>query len=1005
MTTTHAETLRTLITVPVCTDAVVDRLLALAGDGKDARLLSDLAAAYYVRAQRDDRASDLVRSLHAAQKAVKRNSRLPAAQFNLALAEESLGFSAFARKTWETAGSLDRSPWSLEAVARRTEIDRQSARNAAAAWSLNRQRLPRAVRTGDLTAIRRLIQPFPAATQRYLEEDVLPAWADAPDAEAPALLHDASVIAKELRKLTGDPYLSEALDCIERSRGQALETLKRAHKAFGKARRLERAFDFVHAAPAYDEAAGAFARAGSPLRAGAALGHAIQRSFITADKAELLRTLAELETRVHAKGYLSLEARIQANRANFLQSAGRYLEALALYEPARQTFERVSDEESLANVHTRKGGIFRVLGHDAAAMNEVLLAQRYSDKLVEFRHRHLLAGETAATVLALGYPSIALTYQTAFIDALREELNNAPGDPETKDGLRVNLAIALNSRAAIRLHLQEYDTARTELDEASSITRRQADGKIRSALRACIAEVRGRAALPANPKLAIEAFTEAIALSGPVRYRTLQTILLTQRAEAHRLAGQAAEAERDLRDAIEELRAEEADLLAGRRRGEGEGLWADYFSRFQESYERLIGQLVERGRKEEAFAYAEKSRAFEPLKLVLELPVSSEVFQSINTRSAGPLSLEQIQASLPLGTFVLEYQVTKSHTYVWVLSRDDLELITLPVGRESIEGWSRSLQKEAVGHDFAAFERQLAVPFAALLEQPLAALGGMRFGRHPERRVVIVPDMFMHGLPFAALRDAKAGRYLVEDFPVSVAASATLYVYALERDRELAVPHAPSALLIGDPAFDETLELAQGLTRLRHARAEAEEVGKLYAPRARVLVDKDATVPAFLQLSKTSDIVHVAGHAIANRHAPFGTLLLMAPSKNHSGLLYAEELLKELELDQARLVVLSACSSAGGVPVGPEGLAPLVRPIVTAGVPGVVGSLWTINDAMSQPVLVEFHRQYRNGHDAARALQLAQIRFLRERKASIPVAAWAPFQVVGQASSPFPAQH
>jgi CHAT domain-containing protein len=307
-----------------------------------------------------------------------------------------------------------------------------------------------------------------------------------------------------------------------------------------------------------------------------------------------------------------------------------------------------------------------------------------------------------------------------------------------------------------------------------------------------------------------------------------------------------------------------------------------------------------------------------------------------------------------------------------------------------------------VNGDADGFERLLSAPYAGLLASPLAAVAGMKYGRSPDRRLVIVPGRSMHGLPFAALRDGRRGPYLIQSCPISVAASATLYVYALGRDRKLVEQGGvPSALLVGDPAFNKDLELARGLDRLSAAQKEAQDLGALYEPNSKVLIDKQATVPAFLAYAKERAIIHLAGHAIVNRHAPFGTLLLMAPSKGHGGLLYAEELLTRLELDRARLVVLAACSSAGGVPVGPEGLAPLVRPVIAAGVPGVVGSLWTIKDAASREVLYEFHRQYRNGSDAALALQRAQSRFLRERSGAIPALAWAPFQVVGHATSPF----
>ncbi len=113
-------------------------------------------------------------------------------------------------------------------------------------------------------------------------------------------------------------------------------------------------------------------------------------------------------------------------------------------------------------------------------------------------------------------------------------------------------------------------------------------------------------------------------------------------------------------------------------------------------------------------------------------------------------------------------------------------------------------------------------------------------------------------------------------------------------------------------------------------------------------------------------------------------------------------MLTTLHLDRTRLVVLSACSSAGGLPVGPEGLAPLVRPLIAGGVPAVLGSLWDVDDATAAQLLVSFHRRYREGLDAASALQAAQRDLLQSRNAGLRSAlAWAPFQVIGYGSSPF----
>jgi CHAT domain-containing protein len=1003
--TTHGEVLRLLVTEPACIDAAVNRLEELSGENGDAHRLSDLAGAYYIRAHTDDRTSDLVRALDAARRAVNVNAALPAAQFNLALAAESLGFTNDAKTAWWKASNLDQTEWAAEARDRLVALDRAASREAGSQWSLNRRRFSLLIAAGDRRAIAQLIRPFPAAAQRYLIGELLVQWASAYGSrnytEAKRGLHEANVFAAELSATTTDPYARDLLARITSAEPAGQAALAEGHAAFDQAIDLDRAYEIAPAEAAFTHARKILRRAGSPLWLLAELGRLTEVSRGAQNKHAAERDLETLEGESLARGYWNILARARATRANLLQVEGRYLDGLALYDAALDAYRRTNDEEGFANGHMRKAGIFRVLGQEDAALDETFLARRYAGKLIDMAPRHVLAGETAATMLALGFPHIAFDYQSMFIDDLQREMATA-ADEQTKKGMRVNLAIALRARAAIRVHLGQQKQARIELDTASSIAAEQSDAKIRNALRARIAEARGEELLHSEPRRAVDAFTEALDSMGPVRYRTFRTIVLTQRAEAYRLLGDQAAAKRDFAAAIQELNTEEAELLAGRRRGQGEGLWADYFSRFQETYDRLIHLLISEKRREEAFVYAEKARAYEPLKLVFELPVPQATLQAFDTKSVNPAALSSIQHALPIGTFVLEYQVAEDETNVWIVSHDDFDLRTLRVGRRAIEDWVHSLQRAAVNGDVNGFERGLSDPYAALLASPLAVVAGMKYGTSSDRRLVIVPGRSMHGLPFAALRAGRRGPYLIQNCPISIAASATLYVRALESDRTLVERGGiPSALLVGDPAFNKGLELARGLDRLSAAQKEAEDLGALYEPNSKVLIDKQATVPAFLAYAKKSAIIHVAGHAIVNRHAPFGTLLLMAPANGHSGLLYAEELLVRLELDRARLVVLAACGSAGGVPVGPEGLAPLVRPVIAAGVPGVVGSLWTIKDAASREVLYEFHRQYRNGSDAALALQRAQNRFLKERSGAIPALAWAPFQLVGHATSPF----
>ena len=558
--------------------------------------------------------------------------------------------------------------------------------------------------------------------------------------------------------------------------------------------------------------------------------------------------------------------------------------------------------------------------------------------------------------------------------------------PEALDrirGMQVNLGAALRARARIELHLEQYDRATADLDEAIRLgSKKDIDPRVQGSMRARIEEVRGQALLHSSPTRSVAAFTEALRLAG-TEFLTFRASLLVQRAEAQRRAGRNADAEGDLKASLDALHAEEARVLEHRERGQDEDLWISYFSRFQETYQLLIRQLVAEGQNEKAFAYAERERAYEPLNLV-----SKDLSQTAD--------LAEIQQSLPPGTLLIEYSVLDDQTVTWLVSRDRFEVVPLKAQRRDIERRSSALQRAARAHNRTDFETQLFALYDALIAGPLAQFKSM------PARLVIVPDGPMHGLPFAALRNPKTRHYLIEDVPVESAGSANLYLFSLHRDSALSSNREPSVLLIGDPAFNPQLAVAQGLAPLPHARRECERIYPLYAPHAQMRLGSEATIPQFLELARDSAVIHVAAHGIVNAQAPSQSFILLAPSPNDAGPLDARALLTRLALDHTRLVILSTCSSAGGLPVGAEGVAPLVRPLIGARVPAVIGSLWNVDDATAEELLVSFHRHYRQGSDAAVALQSAQLDLLRNKNPGLrPVLAWSAFQVIGHGSSPF----
>ena len=969
---TRQDAVRALASQPGCTDAAIAALEGFAQG--DSLAKSDLAGAYYVRAQREDRAADLLRAVETATEAAAAAPNLPAAQFNLALALEAIGLSEDAIEAWNKAAQLDRSQWSAEARAHRDRLMQRRARGASVQWSAVIQELEIAPNANEMDRVEELIAPFPTSAMKYFEETVLPRTAAEPSAQN---LAAARMLATALSKrLQGDPFPIEAVEAIAHPKDA--RALREGHERFARAVAL----GVVAATPRdYASAAELLERGGSPLSLRAQLEYATVLSF-QPDRTAALQLLERLQQEASQRGYAHLLARIRSLRALCLGYQTKYLDSIATYEAAVADAKRLRDSESIAAYLANRLSAIDAAGQHDLAWRDVVGAMRYEGAVVDVQAHSRLLGDAGKVARSLGRPQAALRYQNAAIRVI-ERAFGLPSSNRVK--LQTNLAPAFRHRAEIELDLGKLDQANADLQKSAQMDESVTNANARALLETRLQEIIGRTFLERRPQLAIAAFTKALAISQSDKYRTARAELFAQRAEAYRRVRSTTSAEADLRAALGQLHAEEEDILKGRSRGTGEELWSSYFSRFQETYRFLIRLLMDEHRAGEAFGYAERARAFEPLDLILKLELTPKRFRL----TAGRGGLTAIQEQLPDGTFLIEYTLLEDRTYAWILSRHDAVALTLPVRRQDVDRWSETISEAARKTNAQALKDGLIAPYDGLLAVPLSRISRLRGGKNA--RIVIVPDGSMHALPFAALHNPDTDRYVIQDHEVAIAPSALLYLFSRMRDEEL--PAERSALLVADPLHGEPLP---------HARSEVDAIRSLY-PQHEMLIGGEATIPRFLERARDHAIVHVAAHAIAGSSLPWQSQILLTKSAEDDGVLDAEEMLTDLRLERTRLMVLSTCSSAGGAPVGPEGVAPLVRPILAAGVPAVIGTLWKVHDPTAERFFVSFHQHYRQGRSAAEALRAAQLDLLGAR--GYEPAAWAPFQVIGYASSPFAAPH
>jgi CHAT domain-containing protein len=84
----------------------------------------------------------------------------------------------------------------------------------------------------------------------------------------------------------------------------------------------------------------------------------------------------------------------------------------------------------------------------------------------------------------------------------------------------------------------------------------------------------------------------------------------------------------------------------------------------------------------------------------------------------------------------------------------------------------------------------------------------------------------------------------------------------------------------------------------------------------------------------------------------------------------------ELSLN-ADLTVLSACKTGSGELITGEGVMGMSRAFLVAGSRAVLVSLWSVDSAATEELMVAFYRELRGGKAAADALRAAKLKLIR----------------------------
>jgi CHAT domain-containing protein len=420
-----------------------------------------------------------------------------------------------------------------------------------------------------------------------------------------------------------------------------------------------------------------------------------------------------------------------------------------------------------------------------------------------------------------------------------------------------------------------------------------------------------------------------------------------------------------------------------------------FFDTEQDAYDIAIEYEHSRHNDLRAIEYAEHSRA---RSLLDALQTKGRVEQTatgpdvVFSQASNPVNLENLRRNLPPQVQLVMYAVLPAKLLVWSISRDGIAVFEENISAGTLEAdvreYVEALQERTAEEDGDTRSSGMKL-YRVLLAQVVKHIA-------PGQKICIIPDKFLHGLPFAALISPETGKFFIEDWTVFYTPSLNVLRHCSEIARDKAGAREESVLSIGNPTFDH--HSYPNLLPLRAAEREATEIAGLYG-NSSPLIGPQATKQNILSAIVSAEIIHFAGHYVIDESSPLSSKMLLAAVDSRDAaddsVLPASEILRH-KFERTKLIVLSACQTGMEKYYRGEGAIGLSRTFMAAGVPLIVASQWPIESDSTTNLMIDFQRIRRSGLPTADALRRAQLNILSgpDKTHRLPYY-WASFVCVG----------
>jgi len=735
---------------------------------------------------------------------------------------------------------------------------------------------------------------------------------------------------------------------------------------------------------------------------------------------EVLAILREIDERQGQAATINQIGQIYYN-------LGKYQQALDNYEAANRIFKQLKNDGGVAITLSNMAVVYRNLGQYQKALSF------YQESLGIFRSAdNPLAEATTINNIAAVYENLG-RYETAvsyYQKALEkfQEIGDRRGE-----------AYALLNIGSARENLGERDRALERYQQALAIMRAEADrmgegrtltyigllhhGGDRSneglsflekalAIRREIDDRPGEAVTldylgtvyrdRGDPKTALKHYRQALKIAKQIGDRPGVGRTLSNMGATYLAEGKLRKATKNLTQAVE--------IWESLRPGLSDENKVSLFDTQLQTYSDLQSALIARNKTEKALEIAERGRARAFAELIAA-GLGAQFAENFQT-SAPPTVAEIREIAKRERATLVEYSIANDKLYIWVVQPDGtITLRTVELGEldlsmgETVErsqaaavGGSSRDARDTVNNLVQATRASATKPNLAynlrgaensnhiknqrlwksynLLIEPIADL----LPANPESPVILIPQSSLFLIPFAALQD-DSGNYLIEKHTIAIAPSIqVLDLTYRQQQQHKNADASDDILIVGNPAMPSLPpilgEQPIPLDPLPHAEEEAKAIAQLL--HTEPVLGAAATETAIVEKMRNARVIHLATHGLLDELKDLSAMpgaIALTPTDSEDGFLTSSEIMT-LKLN-AELVVMSACNTGRGEITG-DGVIGLSRAFLTAGVPSAMVSLWSLPDAPTAYLNVEFYRQMERGSDRSVALRQAMLATMKQ---------------------------